>query len=86
MRITEDPCERRVQRLLDRVLTFYFGGTVALFRLGHFVPRSFGECAPEMSKEERDFAGSSAANRPDEASAVELEFGPVLTSMLHYLI
>jgi hypothetical protein len=61
-------------------------GIVALFRLGHFVPHSFGECAPEMSKEERDFAESSAANRPYEASAVELEFGRAFTSIFQRFI
>jgi hypothetical protein len=32
-----------------------------------------------MSKEERDFLQSSAANRPDKASAVEVEFGRAVT-------
>jgi hypothetical protein len=39
-----------------------------------------------MSKEERDFAESPAANRPYEASAVELEFGRAVTSMFHHFI
>jgi hypothetical protein len=64
----------------------YFGWHGWVISARWFVPYSLGECAPEMSKEERDFPESSAANRPYEASAVEVEFGRTVTRMFYYFI
>jgi hypothetical protein len=43
--------------------------------------QSFTEGAPEMPKEEGDFLQLPAANRPQKAIAVQIEFGRTATSL-----
>jgi hypothetical protein len=46
---------------------------------------SFGERAPEMSEEKRDFSETSAENRPRQASNVEVEFCRTVATRLGVL-